>query len=64
MGAFPSEKFFKIMQFSPETNFTEGFFIPFPRRNHAFFPKPIGQWSLPQAVKKALEYDEKALGYK
>jgi hypothetical protein len=51
MGAFPSENFFKIMQFSPKSNFISGFFIPLQGKNHAIFPKIIGRGSLPLAVK-------------
>jgi hypothetical protein len=54
MGAFPSENFFKIMQFSPTSNFASGLFIPLWRINQAIFPKIIGHESLPHAVKKAL----------
>jgi hypothetical protein len=52
-GRLPSENFFKIMQFSPKSNFTSGFFIPLYRKNHAIFPKFIGHGPLPQAVKKS-----------
>jgi hypothetical protein len=54
MGAFPSENFFKIMQFSKKSNFTSGFFIPLQGKNHAIFPKIIGSGPLPLAVKKSL----------
>jgi hypothetical protein len=53
MGAFPSENFFKIMQFFPKSNFTSGFFIPLQRQNHAIFPKIIGHGPLPLALKKS-----------
>jgi hypothetical protein len=53
MGVFPSENVFKIMQFSPKSNFTSGFFILLPGKNHAIFPKIIGHGPLPLAVNKS-----------
>jgi hypothetical protein len=53
MGVLPLENFFKIMQFSPKSNFTSGFFIPLQGKNHAFSPNIIGHGPLPLAVKKS-----------
>jgi hypothetical protein len=52
MGTFPSENFFKIVEFAAKINFTSVFFIPLQRKkNHAIFPKIIGHEPLPLAVK-------------
>jgi hypothetical protein len=56
MGVFPLENFFKIMQFSPKSNFTSGFFIPLQGKINAFFPNIIGRGPLPLTVKKSPEY--------
>jgi hypothetical protein len=53
MGAFPSVNFFKIMQFSPQNNFTSFLFHSLKRKNHAIFLKIIGHGPLPLAVKKS-----------
>jgi hypothetical protein len=55
MGVFPSENFFKnkIMQFSPKSNFTSGFFIPLQVKKSRYFPKIIGHGPLPLAMKKS-----------
>jgi hypothetical protein len=53
MGAFPSENVFKIMQFSPKSNCTSGFFIPLQGKNPAIFPKITDLGPLPLAVKKS-----------
>jgi hypothetical protein len=48
MGAFPSENFFKIMQFSPKSNFTSGFLFPLREKMTLFSQKLLGMGTFPR----------------
>jgi hypothetical protein len=55
MGVIPSEHYFKIMQFSPKSNFTSGFFIPLQGKKSRYFPQNYRAWvPSPGSEKKAL----------